>query len=367
MDERDFSNWFMEVILFQLETEKNYFRTIYNNSNFQTEFKGFLKKAKGYEEGDEIDLMGELHGVSHLDVQSGLKELKKLMEFYGVDSQTYYGAREKFLKTHYHHGPAELDLTVARWGENKEWVDDLVRNYVESGSQSGKYLATFTRLSQSFSPLTRGKFKKLTERSREFLRLREEMRAFSTRAYYLLRLGMLEFSRRKSLSEIDGFMLDVLEVRGSLRNPEMGLPVTDMRKKYYDGYRSFKAPNDFGGQITQVKAIPGALKGLGCSPGVFEGTARVILDIHQTGNLNKDEILITLFTDPGWTPVLARVGGVITEVGGLLSHAAVIGREYGIPAILNLIDATKRISDGDRIRMNGKTGEVEILEKCSEG
>ena len=72
---------------------------------------------------------------------------------------------------------------------------------------------------------------------------------------------------------------------------------------------------------------------------------------------------MTLFTDPGWTPVLARVGGVVTEVGGLLSHAAVIGREYGIPAILNLIDATKIIKDGDRIKINGKTGEVEILEE----
>jgi phosphoenolpyruvate synthase/pyruvate phosphate dikinase len=125
-------------------------------------------------------------------------------------------------------------------------------------------------------------------------------------------------------------------------------------------------PNDFGGTI-QAKTVSstGGLKGVGCSPGVFTGRARVILDIHATLNLTKDDILVTAFTDPGWTPVLARVGGVVTEVGGLLSHAAVIGREYGIPAILNLNQATKLIQDGDLIKINGKTGELEILEKSS--
>ena len=109
------------------------------------------------------------------------------------------------------------------------------------------------------------------------------------------------------------------------------------------------------------------MKGLGCSPGEITGRARVILNIHETNQLTKEDILITVFTDPGWTPVLARVGGVVTEVGGLLSHAAVIGREYGIPAILNLIDATKMINDGDMIKINGKTGVVEILEKLPKG
>jgi len=126
--------------------------------------------------------------------------------------------------------------------------------------------------------------------------------------------------------------------------------------------------NEFGGKIVFAKSVVNShgLKGIGCSSGEIIGRARVILDIHETKDLKKDEILVTLFTDPGWTPVLARVGGVITEVGGLLSHAAVIGREYGIPAILNLIDATTLIQDGDLIRMNGKTGEIEILEKVTE-
>jgi phosphohistidine swiveling domain-containing protein len=363
-----FRDWFLEVILFQNETEKNYFRTIYNNSNFQTEYKNYLKKLKPYQEGDEVDLMGELHGVAHLDVQGGLKKLRKAADFYGFDSNAYYKARVEFLKTHYHHGPAELDLIVPRWGERTDWVDELVNNYFEVPmSGVSKFEKTSERIANGIGFLGREKFWSFTTRSRDFLRLREEMRSYSTRAYYLLRLGLLEFARRNHIPESDVFMFDLVEVKRKVLNPGYVLPDISKRKLLYEGFRNFKAPNEFGGSITALKTSlkEGQLKGLGCSPGELIGTARVILDIHATGSLTKEEILVTAFTDPGWTPVLARVGGVITEVGGLLSHAAVIGREYGIPAILNLIDATRIIEDGDKIKINGKTGIVEILEKRS--
>jgi phosphohistidine swiveling domain-containing protein len=367
MTKKEFQDWFLDVIMFQKETERNYFRTIYNNSNFQTEYKSFLKKLQGYEEGDEIDLMSELHGVAHLDVQSGLKKLRRSADLYGFDSNTYHADREQFLKHHYHHGPSELDLSVPRWGEKKEWVDDLVRSFVDVPViGESKYHQTFERIRSKTSVFKKGKFKKLTEESREYLRLREEMRSYSTRAYFLLRLGLLEFARRRSFSELEIFMYDIIEIKNHLLEGR-SLQDTSKRKLYYQGYRSFKAPHEFGGSIVAMKSSSSSgLKGLGCSPGECEGVARVILDIHQTGSLTKNDILVTTFTDPGWTPVLARVGGVITEVGGLLSHAAVIGREYKIPAILNLIDATKHIRDGSRIRMNGKSGVVEVLEKGPE-
>ena len=365
--DEEFHRWLMDVIIHQLETERSYFRTIYNNANYQTEFKSFLKNLKCYEEGDEIDLMGNLQGVAHLDVQGDLGKLAKISDFYGQNSQKYHEAREKFLEAHYHHGPAELDLKVPRWGENKEWVDELVKNFVHHDhTVKDSYTPTFERLQKSVSILKKNKFREMTKRTRSFLRIREEMRAFSTRAYYLLRLGILEFAKRTGLSESEVFLLDILEIRKKVLHPEIQLQDLSKMKLYYEGYRSFVPPNEFGGTI-KVKENPGDgnLKGLGCSPGIFEGTARVIFDIHKTHELTKGEILITAFTDPGWTPVLAKVGGVVTEVGGLLSHAAVIGREYGIPAILNLNNATKLIKDGDRIRINGKTGQVEILEEAS--
>lgn len=370
MTAQEFDSWFLDVILFQLETEKNYFRTIYNNSNFQTEYKSFIKKLAAYEDGDEIDLMSDLHGVSHLDVQGGLKKLKPIADFYGFDSRKYYSERENFLKHHYHHGPAELDITVPRWGERKEWVDELVNQYTENEKLSNEsvFRKTYSRYLNKISILKKASFIKKTDESREFLRLREEMRAFSTRAYYLVRVGMLEFGMRNSVSEEDVFFFDIKEIRSKIIDSSFTLPDIARRKQFYKGYRDFRAPNEFGGSIQQSIPTPGSnvLKGLGCSSGELTGIAKVITDIHQTSGLTKDDILVTLFTDPGWTPVLARVGGVITEVGGLLSHAAVIGREYQIPAILNLMNATTLIQDGDRIRMNGKTGVVEILEKASD-
>lgn len=361
---KEFREWMLKVIQHQQQTEKSYFRVIYNNANYQSEFKGLLKKLPGYEAGDEVDLMGELHGVSHLDVQTGLAKLKKAADFYGFFSNTYYSEREQFLKTHYHHGPAELDITVPRWGENKEWVDELVKSFVATKNVTGSYQKTREKILKSTPIFQKAKFIGMLDNSRSFLRMREEMRAYSTRAYYLLRLGMLEFANRMSWNELDIFMLDLQEVKQKLINYEISLPDIQKRKIFYQGYKNFKAPNEFGGTIKLAKS-GGELKGLGCSPGEIVGVARVIKDIHATHELTKNDILVTSFTDPGWTPVLARVGGVITEVGGLLSHAAVIGREYGIPAILNLIDATILIQDGDKIRMNGKTGEVEILEKRS--
>jgi phosphohistidine swiveling domain-containing protein len=367
LSDEEFQEWFFKVILFQNETEKNYFRTIYNNSNFQTEYKSFIKKNRDYAFGDEIDLMSELEGVAHLDVQSGLSILRNSADLYGFESDKYLSEREKFLSIHYHHGPAELDLSVPRWGEKKEWVDDLVRGYrpISVGIKD-KFLKAFEKLSGNLNFFSRRKFMKLTMESREFLRLREEMRTYSTRAYYLLRLGLIEFSNRMGLTEKEVFMLDIMEIREKLGNSRSEFPDTQKRMLYYEGYRHFTPPNDFGGSIMRASILQeGDLKGVGCSPGVFTGTARVILNIHETLHLTKEDILVTAFTDPGWTPVLARVGGVVTEVGGLLSHAAVIGREYGIPAILNLNQATKLIKDGDKIRIDGKTGVLEILEKSS--
>lgn len=363
----EFKNWMLEVLMFQLQTERSYFRTIYNNSNYQTEFKNFLKRLPTYEQGDEVYLMGELHGVSHLDVQGGLLALKKVVDFYGFDSQAYWSAREKFLKNHYHHGPAELDITVPRWGEHKAWVDDLVKNVIEGHAvKEGQLVRTTMKMMVGLNPLQRRKLEKMLKLSRDFLRVREEMRSYSTRAYYLLRLGLLEFARRYGLEGNKVFMLEMDEVREYLVDSTKGFPDTSKRELMYAGYRNFTPPNEFGGTIQALKgsASTDGLKGLGCSPGEFTGRARVILDIHATAGLTKNDILITKFTDPGWTPVLARVGGVVTEVGGLLSHAAVIGREYGIPAILNLINATELIGDGDLIKINGKTGTVEILEKA---
>jgi phosphoenolpyruvate synthase/pyruvate phosphate dikinase len=103
-----------------------------------------------------------------------------------------------------------------------------------------------------------------------------------------------------------------------------------------------------------------AIVGLAVSSGVIEGRARVILNMEDT-DLEDGDILVTSFTDPSWTPLFVSIKGLVTEVGGLMTHGAVIAREYGLPAVVGVENATKLIKDGQRIRVNGTDGYIEIL------
>jgi pyruvate,water dikinase len=105
---------------------------------------------------------------------------------------------------------------------------------------------------------------------------------------------------------------------------------------------------------------PGALVGLPVSAGTVEGRARVVLDMAQA-DLEPGDILVTAHTDPSWTPLFVAVAGLVTEVGGLMTHGAVIAREYGLPAVVGVEDATTRIPDGQWIRVHGTAGYVELL------
>ena len=104
----------------------------------------------------------------------------------------------------------------------------------------------------------------------------------------------------------------------------------------------------------------GGLIGLPVSAGTIEGRARVIRDIAQP-DLEAGDILVTTYTDPSWTPLFLAIKGLVTEVGGLMTHGAVIAREYGLPAVVGVEQATNLIRDGERIRVNGTDGYVEIL------
>ncbi|MET8299953.1 rifamycin-inactivating phosphotransferase [Micromonospora sp. NPDC005211] len=105
---------------------------------------------------------------------------------------------------------------------------------------------------------------------------------------------------------------------------------------------------------------PGALAGLAVSAGVVEGRARVVADVAGA-DLEPGDILVTAHTDPSWTPLFVAVAGLVTEVGGLMTHGAVIAREYGLPAVVAVPDATRLIPDGGRIRVHGSDGYVELL------
>ncbi|WP_315074855.1 phosphoenolpyruvate synthase [uncultured Clostridium sp.] len=114
------------------------------------------------------------------------------------------------------------------------------------------------------------------------------------------------------------------------------------------------------GEYKRENLPTGAIAGLAVSSGVIEGRARVILNMEDA-MLEAGDILVTSFTDPSWTPLFVSIKGLVTEIGGLMTHGAVIAREYGLPAVVGVENATKLIKDGQRIRVNGTEGYVEIL------
>jgi pyruvate,water dikinase len=107
--------------------------------------------------------------------------------------------------------------------------------------------------------------------------------------------------------------------------------------------------------------VAGRIEGLGASPGVVEGIARVVLREDQFDDVRAGDILVCQMTNPAWVVLFTKIVGLVTDTGGTASHPAVLSREFGIPAVVGTSIATDQIKDGDRVRVNGNTGLVEIL------
>ncbi|MBC1889127.1 phosphoenolpyruvate synthase [Listeria booriae] len=169
----------------------------------------------------------------------------------------------------------------------------------------------------------------------------------------------------KELEDI--FYLDFEELHEVVRTKQLDYTIITTRKADYNQFDKLTPPRVLtsDGEIITGKYkrenLPSdAIIGLPVSSGTIEGRARVILNMADA-NLEEGDILITPFTDPSWTPLFVSIKGLVTEVGGLMTHGAVIAREYGLPAVIGVENATTRIQDGDHIRVNGTEGYIEIL------
>jgi pyruvate,water dikinase len=112
--------------------------------------------------------------------------------------------------------------------------------------------------------------------------------------------------------------------------------------------------------VFDVKPDDGMMTGVPVSNGECEGVVRIVYCTEDANQLQKGEIMVARFTDIGWTPYYSIVNGLITEIGSSLSHGAVVAREYGLPAIVNVKGATKHLKNGDHIRMNATKGTITI-------
>ena len=210
---------------------------------------------------------------------------------------------------------------------------------------------------------------------RKMLWWREEFRDISTRFYYILRVYTIEYAKylkkKNVISSINDIwylkvsdLWDYIDKKKSASELQKSI---NKNKVYYNSYRNFMSENEIGavfseGEDVILKKNSSVIKGIGANNDKVTGVARVINDFSEISRLQKDDILITKYTDTGWTAKFAILSGIVTEYGGILCHAAIVSREYGIPAIVCCHDVMSKVKDGQIITINGATGEVKIKE-----
>ncbi len=292
---------------------------------------------------------------------------------------------DKFLHEYGMRCTGEIDITRERFRERPGQLSTALINNIKNLPE-GHAMIAFAQgkeeaeqfaeqlVSEMESKHGRRKAEKLRrqiEMYRKFVGVREYTKYFWMCHYDVYKQAIMrEVHRlvdRGALNEAgDAYYLTLEELIQAIKNGKTDESIILERKKAYQSYQALTPPRIIfsDGEVPPVSYssdIPrGALAGLAVSSGIVEGRARVVESLSDA-HIEKGDILVTVFTDPSWTPVFVSLAGLITEVGGMMSHGAVITREYGMPAVVGVLGATKQIKDGQRIRLNGTEGYIEIL------
>ncbi|MEO3755548.1 rifamycin-inactivating phosphotransferase [Streptomyces sp. B6B3] len=214
--------------------------------------------------------------------------------------------------------------------------------------------------------------RRMIDRVRTFIGYREYPKYAIISRYFVYKRALLAEAERLVRAGVlrereDVFYLTFQELHDVVRSNRVDDELIRRRGDAFRSYHALTPPRVLTsdgeavtGAYRRDDAPAGALIGLPVSAGTVEGRARVVLDLAEA-DLEAGDILVTTFTDPSWSPLFVGVAGLVTEVGGLMTHGAVIAREYGLPAVVGVERATRLIRDGQRIRVHGTDGYVEIL------
>ncbi|WP_242269003.1 phosphoenolpyruvate synthase [Bacillus cereus group sp. BfR-BA-01408] len=281
----------------------------------------------------------------------------------------------------------EIDITKTRWSEKPTTIIPMVLNNIrdfEAGASKRKFeeglqeaLKKEEELLERLQQLPDGKqkveeTKRMIRNIRNFIGYREYPKYGMINRYFIYKQVLLKEAEQLVQSGVihevnDIYYLTFEELHEVVRTNKLDYELIQKQKNDYKLYEKLTPPRIMtsDGEIVTGKYkrenLPAdAIVGLPVSSGVIEGRARVILNMEEA-NLEEGDILVTAFTDPGWTPLFVSIKGLVTEVGGLMTHGAVIAREYGLPAVVGVENATKLIKDGQRIRVHGTEGYIEVL------
>ncbi|WP_327712693.1 phosphoenolpyruvate synthase [Streptomyces sp. NBC_00464] len=328
------------------------------------------------------EVVAFLRGVEHTGDETFLDELAKLAGGTGARD-----AIEAYLDRYGMRCVGEIDITRPRWSERPTTlvpvILDNVRNFepgaaarrFEQGRQKAqkKEQDVLSRLrALPDGDRKADEAKRMIDRVRTFIGYREYPKYGIIGRYFVYKQALLAEAERLVRADVlaekeDIFYLTFQELHDVVRSNQVDDQLIQQRKDEFRSYQALTPPRVLtsdGEAVTGAYRrddVPdGALTGLAVSSGTVEGRARVILDMAEA-DLEAGDILVTAFTDPSWSPLFVGIAGLVTEVGGLMTHGAVIAREYGLPAVVGVERATRLIRDGQRIRVHGTDGYIEIL------
>ena len=320
--------------------------------------------------------------LQHVEDEGFLDELADL-----AGGREAREAIQAFLDTYGMRCVGEIDITRPRWSERPTTLVPVILGNIknfepgaggqrfEQGRQEAwtKEQEVLERLQAL--PDGEGKaeeVKRMIDRVRTFIGYREYPKYGMVSRYFVYKQALLEEAERLVQAHVlrekeDIFYLTFQELHDVVRANQVDDQLIHQRKDAFSSYQALTPPRVLtsdaeviAGAYRRDDVPAGALVGLAVSAGIIEGRARVIHDMAEA-DLEAGDILVTAYTDPSWSPLFVAITGLVTEVGGLMTHGAVIAREYGLPAVVGVEQATRLIRNGQRIRVHGTDGYVEIL------
>ncbi len=340
-------------------------------------------------------------GLALLDVADVIRPFPEVVDFlHRVDDEGFLDdmaglaggqkardALQAFLDRYGMRCVGEIDITRPRWSERPTTLVPLILGNIknfEAGAGERRFEqgrreaeARERELLERLRGLPDGEAKaeetkRKIDRVRTFIGYREYPKYGMVSRYFVYKQALLREAERLVQAQVlaekeDIFYLRLQELHEVVRSGQIDDQLIAQRKEEFRSFQALTPPPVLTSDGEAVSGtyrrhnLPGdALVGLAVSAGTVEGRARVILDMGDA-RLEVGDILVTAYTDPSWTPVFPTIGGLVTQVGGMMTHGAVIAREYGLPAVVGVDQATRLIPDGRRIRVNGTDGYVEIL------
>ncbi|MGR6922330.1 PEP/pyruvate-binding domain-containing protein [[Actinomadura] parvosata] len=333
-------------------------------------------------------MMGEVDAEAMLTGVNADGELASMGPVMGL-SRLARGeiTREEFARRYGHRGPHEFEVSIPRPGEDPAWIDAQLAGLRDLRAGTEALLERQAKAREQawarFAQRYPGKEAAMRERVRRWnavVRDRETARSENIRAFWVLRAFTVRAGELTGAGA-DVFFLHLPELLALLRGDRSVLDKAPVRRATYEHYAALPPyPALIVGRFDPVRwaADPGrradlydargattpvsdTVTGFPGAPGVVEGVARVIAGPEEGERLKPGEILVTTLTNVGWTPMFPRAAAVVTDMGAPLSHASIVARELGIPAVVGTGNATMRLRDGDRVRVDGERGTVELL------